>query len=196
MDGLHRFSDPQVTSFEELLRLGAEYDGLHPGVWERELALAAPNDLAMLIYTSGTTGPPKGAMISHRNIMFQIANADVFCAERAGRAAASFLPLCHIAERKFSVFYPLGTGAVINFVESPKTVPEKSREVAPTAFFAVPRIWEKFYSGITIAHEGRDLVGRTGLHCGARHWQRKCARQARWSDPSPLSLRLPNRIAD
>ncbi|OKO83099.1 AMP-binding protein [Bradyrhizobium sp. AS23.2] len=160
MEGLQRFRDDQVISFDELLRLGAEYDRSHPGVWERELELANPDDLAVLIYTSGTTGPAKGAMIAHRNIIFHIANADVFCESQPGDELLSFLPLCHIAERKFSVFYPLKTGAVINFIESLDAVPENAREVSPTWFFAVPRIWEKFYSDVTIKMSDATFVGK------------------------------------
>ncbi len=160
MKGLLRFQDPGVMSFEELLQLGAEYESSHPKAWEHEISLSKPNDLAVLIYTSGTTGPPKGAMISHRNIMFHISNADVFCESRPGDELLCFLPLCHIAERKFSVFYPLKTGAVINFIESLDTVPENAREVAPTWFFAVPRIWEKFYSDITIKMSDATRIGK------------------------------------
>ena len=164
MEGLLRFDDPQVISFDELLRLGAAYEQSHPGLWEREVGLAKPNDLAVLIYTSGTTGPPKGAMISHRNIIYHISNAEVFCESAAGDELLSFLPLCHIAERKFSVFYPLKTGAVINFIESLDTVPENAREVAPTWFFAVPRIWEKFYSDITIKMSDATVVGKAAYN--------------------------------
>lgn len=161
MEGLLRFSDDQVISFDELLRLGVEYEQSHPGVWERELEMAQPEDLAVLIYTSGTTGPPKGSMICHRNIIFHIASADVFCERVPGDELLSFLPLCHIAERKFSVFYPLKTGAVVNFIESLDAVPENAREVSPTWFFAVPRIWEKFYSDVTIKMSDATIVGKS-----------------------------------
>lgn len=164
MEGLLRFHDPQVISFDELLRLGAAHEQSHPGLWEYEVGSAKPHDLAVLIYTSGTTGPPKGAMISHRNIIYHISNAEVFCESAAGDELLSFLPLCHIAERKFSVFYPLKTGAVINFIESLDTVPENAREVAPTWFFAVPRIWEKFYSDITIKMSDATLVGKAAYN--------------------------------
>jgi long-chain acyl-CoA synthetase len=160
MEGLLRFSDDQVISFERLLELGAEYERSNPEMWERELELSRPEDIAVLIYTSGTTGPPKGAMISHRNVMFHIASADVFCESVPGDELLSFLPLCHIAERKFSVFYPLSTGAVVNFIESLDAVPENAREVSPTWFFAVPRIWEKFYSDVTIRMSDATFVGK------------------------------------
>ena len=160
MEGLRRFSDDQVISFDRLLQVGAEYERSNPEVWERGIELAKPEDIAVLIYTSGTTGPPKGAMICHRNIMFHIASADVFCESVPGDELLSFLPLCHIAERKFSVFYPLRTGAVVNFIESLDAVPENAREVSPTWFFAVPRIWEKFYSDVTIRMSDATIIGK------------------------------------
>ena len=62
-----------------------------------------------------------------------------------------FLPLCHVAERIGGYYYSLATGSIMNFAESPETVPDNIREVQPTAFLAVPRVWEKFYSAIMIA---------------------------------------------
>jgi long-chain acyl-CoA synthetase len=156
MEGLAAFSDPQVLSFDDLLAMG---DGDHD-LWEAEVAMARPDDVAVLIYTSGTTGRPKGAMMSHRNLMFQIGHSDVFCELSPADQLLSFLPLCHIAEREFSVMYALKTGAVLNFAEAPDTIAENIREVAPTFFFAVPRIWEKFYSEISIRMAEAIWVGR------------------------------------
>ena len=73
-----------------------------------------------------------------------------------------FLPLCHVAERIGGYYISLALGSVMNFAESPETVPDNLREVQPTAFLAVPRIWEKFYSGDHDRAEGRDPVPRTG----------------------------------
>jgi long-chain acyl-CoA synthetase len=62
-----------------------------------------------------------------------------------------FLPLCHVAERSSGAYFSLYTGTKLNFVENPETIPENVREIAPTVFGAVPRVWEKFYSGVSIA---------------------------------------------
>jgi long-chain acyl-CoA synthetase len=159
VEDLHGFKDEQVISFAELQEIGARYDAEHPAAWDALVDLARPEDLAILVYTSGTTGPPKGAMLSHRNILFQLGYADFIAEPRAGDQQLSFLPLSHIAERTFTVFYPLRTGATVNFAESIDTVPDNIREVAPAVFFAVPRIWEKFYSGVALRMRDATRLG-------------------------------------
>src|SRR5262249_14597045 len=160
LEGLANFSDPQVMSFDELMALGRNYEADHPKLWEELVNASGSEELALLVYTSGTTGPPKGAMLCHRNVLFQRSNAAAFIPVQEGGEQLAFLPLCHIAERTFTVFLPLRSGAVANFAESLETVPDNVREVAPTLFFAVPRIWERFYSGIAIRMKEATWIGR------------------------------------
>jgi long-chain acyl-CoA synthetase len=194
-EGLHGFKDEQVMTFDELLDLGARYDAEHPEAWERMVEIAQPEDLAILVYTSGTTGPPKGAMLSHRNILFQLGYADFIAEPRPGDQQLSFLPLSHVAERTFTVFYPLRTGATVNFAESIDTVPDNLREVAPAVFFAVPRIWEKFYSGTALRMRDATPMGsvayRWALGVGMRMAERRIAGRR-----PTLGLRLLYRLAD
>jgi len=150
MEGLRHFKDPMVMSFDELLDSGKILDHQEPALFEKRLLEPRPEDLAILIYTSGTTGPPKGAMISHRNILSVMEMQNKVNPGYETDEILSFLPLCHIAQRTVSVFNPLEVGYTINFVEDLDTVPENSREVSPTVYFAVPRIWEKFYSALVI----------------------------------------------
>src|SRR2546422_6008055 len=195
MDGLHGFQDDQVMPFEELLELGARYDREHPEAFDAMVEIARPDDLAILVYTSGTTGPPKGAMLSHRNILFQLGYSDFIVDLHPGDQQLSFLPLCHIAERTFTVFNPLRTGATVNFAESIDTVPSDIREVAPALFFAVPRIWEKFYSAIALRMREATWPARVAygwaIGVGAKMAERRIAGRR----PS-LGLRLAFRVAD
>jgi len=153
MEGLNDFSDPMVMSFDEFLALGKNYGQGKDALFEERLASRGPKDLAILVYTSGTTGPPKGAMHSHDNVCTQMRH----CMDLSslswmeGDERLSFLPMCHVAERVAGCYYSIATGCVMNFAESPETVPENIREVQPTLFGAVPRVWEKFYSGVMIA---------------------------------------------
>ncbi|GLQ06397.1 AMP-dependent synthetase/ligase [Sneathiella chinensis] len=158
MEGLRDLEDDMVISIDDLYGAGEAFHRENPSFWEDAIAQSRPDDLAILIYTSGTTGPPKGAMISHRNLMFQISNLTPIVGFGPDDEQLSFLPLCHIAERSFTVFLPLFAGSVVNYVEGLDTVPENIREVSPTIFFAVPRIWEKFYSSIML-----QLSDATGL---------------------------------
>jgi len=195
MEGLHDFSDPQVMSFDDLLELGARYDREHPGAFEPMVEIARPDDLAILVYTSGTTGPPKGAMLSHRNILFQLEYSDFITELHEGDQQLSFLPLCHIAERTFTVFYPLRSGATVNFAESIDTVPEDIREVGPALFFAVPRIWEKFYSGVALRMREAARLGKLAYHWGIGIGMRVAECRVAGRRPS-AGLRLLYRAAD
>ncbi len=150
MEGLRELDDPQVMSFEDLRTMGRQFDATHPDVFAQRLQARNADDVAILVYTSGTTGRPKGAMISHRNITFTCAAYNSFLPQDERDERMAFLPLCHIAERLGGEYFPLYTGSIINFVENPDTVPENVREIQPTTFTAVPRVWEKFYSAVMI----------------------------------------------
>ena len=195
MEGLHAFRDEQVMSFEALLALGERYDREHPGAFDQMVDIAQGDDLAILVYTSGTTGPPKGAMLSHRNILFQLAYADFITPLGEGDQQLSFLPLCHVAERTFTVFNPLYTGSTVNFAESIDTVSENIREVAPALFFAVPRIWEKFYSGVALRMRDATWLGRTTYGLALRVGFAIADRRIAGRKPS-LWQRLAFRVAD
>ena len=150
MEGLHDLNDRQVASIDALRGFGREYDAAHPGEWERRIGIRKPEELAVLIYTSGTTGKPKGAMISHGSIVTTCKAYQNAIPQDENDERMAFLPLCHIAERMGGEYHPLYTGTVVNFVENPETVPENVREISPTTFTAVPRVWEKFYSATLI----------------------------------------------
>jgi long-chain acyl-CoA synthetase len=195
LDGLAAFRDAQVISLEELLALGRAHDAANPGLWSRLVADARAEDLALLVYTSGTTGPPKGAMLCHRNVLFQISNAGAFIPLQGGGEQLAFLPLCHIAERTFTAFLPLRSGAVANFAESIETVADNVREVAPTLFFAVPRIWERFYSTIALRMKEATPLGRLAYDLALRIGRRR-ARCVLDGRRPPLPLALAFAIAD
>lgn len=195
MEGLADFEDPMVMSFDELLQLGRDYDKTNPELWEKLVNGSKPDELALLVYTSGTTGPPKGAMLSHRNVVFQLSNADAFIPIEPNGEQLAFLPLCHVAERTFTAFLPLRSGAIANFAESVETVPDNIREVAPTTFFAVPRIWERFYSGIAIRMKEATWIGRAAYKWAIGLGLKKAEAELDGRRPDPF-LALGYKIAD
>ena len=194
MEGLRDFEDPRAMSYDDLLALGREQDELHPGAWAECLELAKPEDLAILVYTSGTTGPPKGAMISHHNLVFQCVNAPHVLSQGEDDERMAFLPLCHIAERIF-VYGSLYTGTKLNFVENPETVPENAQEIQPTLFFSVPRVWEKFYSAISIALSDATFLQRWAYEKAIGIGFKRADRRLEGKKPGAL-LELAYRVGD
>ncbi|MFC5610106.1 AMP-dependent synthetase/ligase [Variovorax soli] len=158
MEGLRGFHDPGVMSLDDLRALGRAYLQQHPGAVEERVQQCRPEDLAILVYTSGTTGKPKGAMHSHAGLVFTARGYNTLIAQDERDERMCFLPLCHIAERMGGEYFALYTGSILNFVENPETVPENVREISPTVFTAVPRVWEKFYSGVMIALKEASAV--------------------------------------
>jgi long-chain acyl-CoA synthetase len=144
--GLRGLQHDKVIPIERLYTLGQEFGRNREGHIESLVEKGSANDLALLVYTSGTTGMPKGSMIPHRYLLFQT-TITVDVEQTDQDELLTYLPLCHIAERIFSICLPLATGSIINFAESPETVARDFQELSPTLVFAVPRVWEKFYSG-------------------------------------------------
>ena len=151
MEGLRDLDDTDIISLDALRDLGKIYLVQHAGELEQRVAAVKPEDLAILVYTSGTTGKPKGAMHLHAGLVYTVRGYNTLVAQDETDERMCFLPLCHIAERMGGEYFALYTGTKLNFVENPETIPENVREIAPTVFTGVPRVWEKFYSGVMIS---------------------------------------------
>jgi long-chain acyl-CoA synthetase len=151
MEGLRDLDDPGVIGLDALRALGQAQLAQHPEALQQRIEGCRPEDLAILVYTSGTTGRPKGAMHLQRGLVFTVRGYNTLVAQDERDERMCFLPLCHIAERMGGEYFSLYTGSILNFVENPETIPENVREIAPTVFTAVPRVWEKFYSGVMIS---------------------------------------------
>ncbi len=149
--GLRSFTPEQRTmilTFQEVEQLGAQQGDLQ---WiDTALKVQTLNDIGLMIYTSGSTGKPKGAMISYRNIRGVVPGIVQRLHMHAGTTHLSYLPLCHVAEQMLTTFCPIYLGSQVNFGESIRTVQEDLREIAPSMFLGVPRIWEKLHSSISI----------------------------------------------
>lgn len=151
--------DDRFLFWDDFIELGRQHRAENPGAVERIMAEATEEDVITLVYTSGTTGPPKGAMLTNGNFSYcveQVINVEGRFEEgsdegpRPDDLILTYLPLCHIAERIFSTWTSVSAGCSLNFAESIDTVQQNLREIQPTIFFAVPRIWEKIHAGIAI----------------------------------------------
>jgi long-chain acyl-CoA synthetase len=148
-----------VMGFAELEVLGAA--STDAAFIDNVLARQTLDDTALLIYTSGSTGKPKGAMISYRNIAAMAPGIIDRLVLTPQTSHLSYLPLCHVAEQMLTVFVPVYLGSRVDFGESIRTVQEDLREVAPSMFLGVPRIWEKLHSAISLKmHEAGGLRQR------------------------------------
>jgi long-chain acyl-CoA synthetase len=159
--GTRGYADERLVSFDDFLAEGMKLLEREPGFMQERLAALDPSAASMIVYTSGTTGQPKGAMISSANVceptdaiakMLKVSEHD---------AVLSYLPLCHVAEKIYSVNLPLSTGLIVHFGESIDTVQEDLREVSPTIFLGVPRIWEKMHASLMIRMKSSSWLKRT-----------------------------------
>jgi len=190
-EGLANFTDPQVTFLDEFYEKGEAEEAREPGLFEEAMKTIQPEDPRMLIYTSGTTGPPKGAMITHRNMIFQLRSGSEVLEFRETDNLLCFLPLCHVLERLVSVEAPIANGCIVNFAESPETVFDNLQEVSPASFSGVPRIWEKIYSRVMILRSEAGPIGAKAFD-----WALSIGdRYARAENPG-AGLKLAHAIAD
>jgi long-chain acyl-CoA synthetase len=150
MEGLRHFQDPMLMSFDELLEQGDRLDRENPALFDELAAKGEGDDIAGIIYTSGTTGPPKGAMLTHAGYLWVGRQAAAVTRAIPNDETISFLPLNHVYEQIFDLMVHLTVGHIVNFTENTDTVMMDMQEVSPTLFHAVPRIWEKYYSGIVL----------------------------------------------
>jgi len=154
MKGLRHYEDPLIISYREVEELGRLAHKRAPHMFEQIVEQTKPEDVALIMYTSGTTGHPKGAMLTHRNIMYQILEGVQPVLHFTDKdSLVSYLPLCHILERSLSMVMPLIFGYAINFAESVDTVQQNIQEISPTFFAGVPRILEKTHSAVQIKLE-------------------------------------------
>ena len=156
--GLWGFSHEALGFFDEFMALGRRYLEEHSKSVADRMEAIDPLDTAMMIYTSGTTGPPKGAMITHHNIL-SITDSFMGAIPFSDKdEMLSYLPLAHIYENIISLFQAVKSGGTVNFVESMDTLSLNLREVSPTVFASVPRIWEKIASIVEIRMSDSTLL--------------------------------------
>ncbi|CAN7150532.1 long-chain fatty acid--CoA ligase [Acidovorax delafieldii] len=151
-----------ITTFDEVEQLGTASN--QQAIIDDALARQRLDDVGLMIYTSGSTGKPKGAMISYRNIRGVVPGIVDRLELSQGTTHLSYLPLCHVAEQMLTSFVPVYIGSQVNFGESIRTVQEDLREVAPTMFLGVPRIWEKLHAAIHIKLQETGGLRRALFH--------------------------------
>jgi long-chain acyl-CoA synthetase len=138
----------QYLTWADFLALGRHRYATDPvGVGARVAAIG-PEDPVTLLYTSGTTGNPKGVLLTHHNVLYEVAVTVTNGSVTTGGRSVSYLPLAHIAERLLTIYLPVATAGHVHFCPEAAELIGVVGLAKPTGFFGVPRVWEKVRAGI------------------------------------------------
>ncbi|HSF86729.1 MAG TPA: long-chain fatty acid--CoA ligase [Acidimicrobiia bacterium] len=170
MRGAAAIDDPIAMSWDEFVAKGAD---VSDEAVQARLDALEPDQLATLIYTSGTTGPPKGVMLSHENLAWTASQGVGAFGMDENELGLSYLPLSHIAEQMFTIHIPTTLGSAVAYAESIDALADNIKEIHPTYFAGVPRVWEKFHSGVQA-----ELAKAEGAKAGIARWAMGAGRKA------------------
>jgi long-chain acyl-CoA synthetase len=159
--GLRNYTEPFLLSLERLHERGRQFALGQPTYFEDEVARGGADDIAIICYTSGTTGAPKGTMLSHRNLIVAASNAIAREGLHDDEEVLAYLPMAWVGDHIFSYAQSIVTGFTVNCPESAATVLHDLKEIAPTYFFAPPRIWESLLTSVMIRIEDAAWIKRT-----------------------------------
>ncbi|MGH7314498.1 MAG: AMP-dependent synthetase/ligase [Candidatus Rokuibacteriota bacterium] len=162
--GLRAYSEPFLLSLAELQERGLRFAEDHAAHFDDELAKGTADDISVICYTSGTTGTPKGAMLSHRNLILTARSAIVTEGLRRDDEVLAYLPMAWIGDHIFSYAQSVLAGFTVNCPESAATVLGDLRDIGPTYFFAPPRIWETLLTNVMIRIEDATWLKRKLVH--------------------------------
>jgi long-chain acyl-CoA synthetase len=189
-------SAPDVSTYEQLLSAGAAAMAGGRGELENAWRAVSPADPLTLIYTSGTTGPPKGVVLTHRNLLFQLAVTQAMLDVQPGQRGVSYLPLAHIAERMTSHYLAIQFATTIFYAAEVAQLLPTLLEARPHALMAVPRVWEKMHAALRAGidaeeDERRRKVAQKAIEVGTRAVDLEMRGQK-----VPVKLRLQHRLFD
>jgi long-chain acyl-CoA synthetase len=200
-------SNDLMLSIEELCASGRDYAKQNPQLIEQRISATDPSDTVTVIYTSGTTGTPKGASLTHRNILavlndlpglLPISGADIYL---------SYLPMSHVFERVCGEFYQTLYGGVLAFAESIETMAKNLGEVEPTMILTVPRVLDRIHAKVKSGMDGASgkakklldwalYVGKEALRTRARGKQLSVGLRAKlWLAEKLVFRKMRQRIA-
>ncbi len=183
-----------AISLEELEEAGAKLKQENPYLIKELINAVEPQDVATLVYTSGTTGEPKGVMLTHANLISNVTSVGMEFTFAHTDKPLSVLPLSHVFERSGMYVYILN-GTAVHYAESIEKAADNLREVAPTIFVGVPRIFEKVYARAKVkaAQESRakEIIFDWAIEVGKEY-----AYRTEFGQPIPRPLAVKYNIAD
>ncbi len=192
--GMRAYDDPMLISLKEVMRIGEEVDKREPGLFEDTIQKGKGDDLCLLFYTSGTTALPKGALLTHYNMLTMGRNLMRVDPYYETDDFVSYLPFAWIGEQMMSISCGIQAGFTLNFPEEPETAQENIREIGPQVMFAPPRIYEQMVRNVQVKYldaswlkrKSYELAMKIGYHVADLKFAKK---------PIPWYWRLLNYLA-
>jgi len=193
--GLRHYDDPMLINLKDVMRLGRQKSKKDPDLFERMVERATGEDVCLLFYTSGTTALPKGALLTHYNMLTMGRNLMRVDTCTRQDDFVSYLPFAWIGEQMMAISCGLQVGFTINFPEEPETAQHNLREIGPHVMFAPPRLYEQMTRTVQVKHLDAtwikrkiyDTAMRIGYHVAELKFEKK---------PVPFYWKLMNRLAD
>ena len=186
----------RYMTWADFVALGRERFAAEPGEITARMAAVKPGDPLALLYTSGTTGNPKGVLLTHRNILYELAAVETMGIVVPGVRWVSYLPLAHIAERMFSIYAPIHAVGHVHFCPDAARLVHVIGKVRPTAFFGVPRVWEKIRAGIQALLTAEQDEGKRAAVAQAMETGRRYVQSCQYGQTTPPDLAARFRAAD
>jgi long-chain acyl-CoA synthetase len=196
LDGAEEGDGPGVLGWDDLVARGRGALAGDGSGFEELRRRVGPEDNATLLYTSGTTGPPKGVLLTHHNVLYQITALDRLTGLPQGGSSVSYLPLAHIAERVLSIYGPLTRRSHVWFCPDPTQAVEYVRQARPTLFFGVPRVWEKVRAGIQAKLAAEESQRKRRIAERAVATGLEVVRRTQRGEPVPFGLRARHAVLD
>ncbi len=164
--GMRRYDDAMLVSLTDVRKMGSELNEREPELFDQLVEQGRAEDICLLFYTSGTTAKPKGALLSHYNMLKMGQNMMRVDPYRESEEFVSYLPFAWIGEQMMSISCGLQAGFTINFPEEPETAQENIREIAPHMLFAPPRIYEQMVRTIQVHYLDSTWLKRKAYEIG------------------------------
>lgn len=179
--GLRHYDDPMLISLKEVMELGREKEREDPELFNRIVSKGKTNDVCLLFYTSGTTSLPKGALLTHYNMLTMGQNLMRVDPCTPTDDFVSYLPFAWIGEQMMSISCGLQVGYTINFPEEPETAQHNVREIGPHVMFAPPRLYEQFTRTVQVKYldatwikrKVYELAMKIGYHTAELKFEKK-----------------------
>jgi long-chain acyl-CoA synthetase len=188
--------DEHVVTYADLVASGGAALADGRAELERTWRSIQPDDALTLVYTSGTTGPPKGVVITHRGLLYQLIVISRTLNIRSGMRGVSYLPLAHIAERMMTHYSGIRYAATTYFVQDLTAVAATLAEARPHTFLGVPRVWEKMQAAILAKVHAEENDRKRQLALKAIEVGMAKVRAEMRGQRAPLLLRLQHAVFD